>query len=86
MCRFSILLNHAWDKYQSLMRFAARLIWFMRQIVAQCNMASAGRIAQSVTCLPADMCLPADPGVVSSILDRSHTFMEIDHEIISPFC
>ena len=42
-----------------------------------------GRIAQSVTCLTADMCLTANPGVASSIPARSHTFMEIDHEIIS---
>ena len=27
--------------------------------------------------------LTADPGVASSISARSHTFMEIDHEIIS---
>ena len=30
-----------------------------------------------------DASLTADPGVVSSILARSHTFVEIDHEIIS---
>ena len=42
-----------------------------------------GRIAQSVTCLATDACLTAIPGVVSSIPARSHTFMEIDHEIIS---
>ena len=42
-----------------------------------------GRIAQSVTCLAADMCLTADPGVLSLIPTRSHTFVEIDHEIIS---
>ena len=41
-----------------------------------------GRVAQSVTCL-ADVCLTADPGVASSIPARSHTFSEIDHEIIS---
>ena len=29
------------------------------------------------------MSLTADPGVVSSIPARSHTFVEIDHEIIS---
>ena len=29
------------------------------------------------------MCLTADPGVTSSILTQSHTFVEIDHEIIS---
>ena len=30
-----------------------------------------------------DMCLTADPGVVSSILAPSHTLAEIDREIIS---
>ena len=34
-------------------------------------------------CLTADARLTADPGVASSILGRSHTLMEIDHEIIS---
>ena len=42
-----------------------------------------GRITQSVTCLATDVCLTADPGVASSIPARSHTFVEIDHEIIS---
>ena len=42
-----------------------------------------GREAQSVTCLATDACLTADPGVASSIPAWSHTFMEIDHEIIS---
>ena len=42
-----------------------------------------GRVAQSVTCLATDACLTADPGVLSSIPARSHTFVEIDHEIIS---
>ena len=42
-----------------------------------------GRLAQSVTCLATDVSLPADPGVASSIPARSHTFVEIDHEIIS---
>ena len=35
------------------------------------------------TCLGTDAHLTADPGVTSSISARSHTFMEIDHEIIS---
>ena len=34
-------------------------------------------VAQSI------MCLTADPGVTSSILNGSHTFVEIDQEIIS---
>ena len=33
--------------------------------------------------LVSDACLTADPGVASSIPVRSHTFVEIDHEIIS---
>ena len=40
-------------------------------------------VAQSVTCLATDACLTADPGVAISIPARSHTFVEIDHEIIS---
>ena len=40
-------------------------------------------VAQSVTCLATAACLNADQGVVSSIPARSHTFVEIDHEIIS---
>ena len=42
-----------------------------------------GRVAQLVTCLATDACLTAIPGVASSIPARSHTFVEIDHEIIS---
>ena len=42
-----------------------------------------GRVAQSVTCLATDECLTLDPGVASSIPSRYHTFVEIDHEIIS---
>ena len=38
---------------------------------------SPGRVAQSVTCLV------TDAGVASSIPARHHTFVEIDHEIIS---
>ena len=47
------------------------------------NSGGPGRVAQSVTCLATDACLTADPGVASSILARYHTFVEIDHEIIS---
>ena len=45
--------------------------------------ASPGCVAQSVTYLSADTCQTADPEVTSSIPARSHTFVEIDHEIIS---
>ena len=46
-------------------------------------MAISQIIAQSVTCLTVDMCLTVDPGVASSIPVLSHTFVEIDYEIIS---
>ena len=42
-----------------------------------------GRVVQSVTCLATDASLIADPGVSSLIPALSHTFVEIDHEIIS---
>ena len=42
-----------------------------------------GRVAQWVMCLATDACLTADPGVASSIPARYHTFVGIDHEIIS---
>ena len=38
---------------------------------------------QSVTCLTTDTHLTEEPGIPSWILARSHTFVEIDHEIIS---
>ena len=42
-----------------------------------------GPIVQLITCLSTDVSLTADPGVESLILARSHTFVEIDYEIIS---
>ena len=52
-------------------------------ILTRIYLYALGRIAQSVTCLATDACLTADPGVASSIPARYHTFVEIDHEIIS---
>ena len=63
--------------YQSLHGTAVLLLSLSGYI------AVPGRVAQLVKCLTADMCLAADPGVSSSILARSHSFLEIDHEIIS---
>ena len=42
-----------------------------------------GHIAQLVTCLATDATLTAYSEAVRSILARSHTFVEIDHEILS---
>ena len=47
------------------------------------NYMSMGCIAQSVTCLATDACLFADPVVASFIPAQYHTFLELDHEIIS---
>ena len=47
------------------------------------NHLEPGRVAQLVTCLTTDANLTVDPGVASSVPARSHTFVEIDHEIIS---
>ena len=41
-----------------------------------------GCIVHSVTCLAADTCLTADPEVGSLIRAWSHSFVEVDHEII----
>ena len=40
-------------------------------------------IAQLVMCLATNASLTADPGVATLIPARFHTFVEIDHEIIS---
>ena len=42
-----------------------------------------GPVAQSVTCLATDACLTADPGVANLIRVWFHTFVKIDHEMIS---
>ena len=48
-----------------------------------CLTADTCLIADTCTCLTADTCLTTDPGVLSLIPARSHTFVETDHEIIS---
>ena len=42
-----------------------------------------GCVAQSAIYLTINACLTADPGVAISIPAQSHTFVEIDREIIS---
>ena len=42
-----------------------------------------GNVVQSVSCLPTDASLTADPGVECFILAGSHTFVEISYKIIS---
>ena len=71
---------HAARKARGL-NFALSLFLHPYFLYASSN--GPGRVAQSVTCLATDACLTADPGVVNSIPVRSHTFVEIDHEMIS---
>ena len=52
-------------------------------IINETNDTTYGRVAQLLTSLATDARLTADPGVASSIPSLSHTFEEIDHEIIS---
>ena len=68
-----------------------KVLFIYKQVVMHCvslilptqqKEEKLGRVAQLVTCRAAEKCLTADPGVPSSIWARSHTFMEIDHEII----
>ena len=59
-----------------------KMMMMMMMIIIIICMAP-GRLAQSVTCLATDASPTADPRVASSIPARSHTFVEIDHEIIS---
>ena len=49
----------------------------------QCYYNDVTNHAYRVACLATDVCLTADLGVMSSIPAPSHTFVEIDHEIIS---
>ena len=56
---------------------------YLLTLFSRLTIIGPGRVAQSVTCLATDACLTADPGVASSIPARYHTFVEIDHDIIS---
>ena len=56
---------------------------FSKTLYSLISTYSPCQVAQSVRCLATDACLTEDSGVASSILARSHTFLEIDHEMIS---
>ena len=53
-----------------------------KQISEQTKTVWQEHVAQLVTCLATDASLTADPGVASLIPTRSHTFVEIGHEIL----
>ena len=70
----------------SVLCLFVKVLWIGLQCVCGISWSyslTPGRVAQSVMCLATDACLTADPGVASSIPARYHTFVEIDHEIIS---
>ena len=56
---------------------------FMHYSQLKYHKTKPSRVAQSITCLATDASLTASPGVASSIPAQPHTFVEIDHEIIS---
>ena len=78
-----IILIIRWLKDNTLPALMKSIQNLTFNITLQSHILSPGRVAQSVTCLATDASLTADPGVASSIPARSHTFVEIDHEIIS---
>ena len=84
-CTVCILENAKFQWKILLFTFGkvCRTLRISHEIIYFYTIWSPGRVAQSVTCLATDACLTADPGVASSILARYHTFVEIDHEIIS---
>ena len=80
----TFLLSHAQEIFEKSHVLAQLVIYISR---TKLNFGSypivPGHVAQWVTCLVTEACLTADPGVMSSIPARSHTFVEIDYEIIS---
>ena len=99
MCDFSILLSYSPTFLDGITKYAYKVdlyqptseMPFRWRYVGDTKWKDSladkglipGRVAQSVTCLATDTCLTADPGVASSIPARCHTFVVIDHEIIS---
>ena len=75
------VLGQVWYLFISISELC--LLLYYQQYKSSHKIERPGRVAQLVTCLATDACLTADPGVASSIPVRSHTFVEIDHEIIS---
>ena len=67
----------------NLTGYSPKVCLELQSLQASLHAAIPGRVVQSVTSLDTDACLAADPGDESSIPVQSHTFLEIDHEMIS---
>ena len=78
-----LYLIHAFSNYNEYRRLIVPTMFLPLSNLYLTITFGPGRRAQLVTCLTIYACLTADPGVASSIPARSHTFMEINHEIIS---
>ena len=63
--------------YGKILAFSSKF----KEKVIKCS--APGRVVQLVMFLATDANLTADPGDAISIPAQSHTFVEIDHEIIS---
>ena len=62
--------------------FSFKINFFKNYFMKTIRVSNSSPCSTVWACLATDVCLTADPGVASSILARSHTFVEIDHEII----
>ena len=80
-CSLINLFAFIWIYYFHVFSFHSFVTIFLQKCLNAFDL--PGLVAQSVTCLATDASLTADPGVTSSILVRSHTLLEIDHNIIS---
>ena len=75
---FSTLLENTWLQLKCCRLIGPKLgRSVVHKISAQQGFILLGLLEQSVTCLPTDASLTADPGVTCSIPARSHTFVEI---------
>ena len=75
-----IVVSRIWANFRRTWNLILKFFSLLNLVV---HTLLPGRVAQSVTCLATDASLTADQGVASSIPVRSHSFVEIDHEIIS---
>ena len=70
-----------WWSFDESLAWCLKTLLIFSKYFSSNNYFSPGRVAQSVTCLATDASLTADPGFASLIPARSHTFVELDHEI-----
>ena len=88
-CGLLYLICRKWYRDANLQEILSRVTKKARDVLStlsnlqMMSRMKPGHVSFSASCLTADTCLTANPGVASSILTRSHTFLEIDYEINS---